>query len=167
MKQSLPETDIPDMPDQPNKVGRPTDYKPEYCEKIVPLGPLGCTDKQVSTLLNVTEKTVYNWKNEHPEFLQAINLVKLQADMEVSYSLYRNATRNNNVQAQMFWLKNRQSEVWREKQDVDLRTPDGIQISAIDASRLAGMSDEEIAQVREKMREAIEIAQKLQIEPPK
>jgi hypothetical protein len=45
-----------------------------------------------------------------------------------------------------------------------LRTPDGIQLAAIDATRLAGLTDEQIAETRETMRKALEIAQQLQIE---
>jgi hypothetical protein len=66
---------------------------------------------------------------------------------------------------QRFWLMNRQKDAWREKQEVDLRTPDGIQLAAIDATRLAGLTDEQIAETRETMRRALEIAQQLQIEP--
>lgn len=146
--------------------GRPTLYKPEYVEKVKRICLLGGTDVQIADYFGVDVSTIGNWKNAHPEFLESIRETKVLQDLEVSDSLFKQA-RAGNVIAQKFWLMNRQKDAWREKQEVDLRTPNGIQISAIDATRLAGMSDEEIAQVREKMREAIEIAQKLQIEPPK
>src|SRR5206468_1135827 len=36
--------------------------------------------------------TIYNWKNEHPAFLEATIAGKVKADAEVAHSLYRSAT---------------------------------------------------------------------------
>jgi hypothetical protein len=144
-------------------MGRPTEYRPECCEEIKQLASLGCTVEQMATLFGVTTKTIYNWTEKHPEFLHAINLVKLQIDAEVANSLYRQAE-SGNVTAQIFWLKNRRPQEWRDKQDLNLRTPDGLQIMPIDPGKLAGISEEELRQTQDKIREAIEAAQRLQIE---
>jgi hypothetical protein len=144
-------------------MGRPTEYRPECCEEIKQLASLGCTDEQIATLFGVTTKTVYNWKEKHPQFLHAINFVKLMLDAKVSQSLYAQAE-SGNVTAQIFWLKNRRPQEWRDKQDLNLRTPDGLQIMPIDPGKLAGISEEELRQTQDKIREAIEAAQRLQIE---
>jgi transcriptional regulator with XRE-family HTH domain len=144
--------------------GRPTLYKPEYVEKVKRICLLGGTDAQIADYFGVDVSTIGNWKNAHPEFLESIRETKVLQDLEVSDSLFKQA-RSGNVIAQKFWLMNRQKDAWREKQEVDLRTPDGIQLAAIDATRLAGLTDEQIAETRETMRRALEIAQQLQIEP--
>jgi transcriptional regulator with XRE-family HTH domain len=148
---------------EPNPVGRPTVYRPEYCERIQELASLGCTDEQIATFFGVSPRTVANWKEKYPEFLQAINLIKLKADATVADSLYAQAGLGN-VTAQIFWLKNRRPQEWRDKQDLNLRTPDGLQIMPIDPGKLAGISEEELRKTQDKIREAIEAAQRLQIE---
>jgi hypothetical protein len=116
------------------------EYNPKYCEKIQPLAPLGCTDEQIAMLFDVTPETIHDWMGAHPEFSRAINRAKLRADMKVSHALYQQAI-SGNVQAQIFWLKNRQPQIWRDKQEIDLRAPDGLRITGIDPARL---TDEEL-----------------------
>jgi transposase-like protein len=56
-----------------NPVGRPTDYKPEYCERVVALGKEGKSHVQIAAELDVAKSTLYLWKDEHPEFSDALN----------------------------------------------------------------------------------------------
>jgi hypothetical protein len=144
--------------------GRPTDYKPEFTSDVQKLCLLGATNQQLADYFGVNVQTIYNWMDRYPEFFDAVKLTKLKADSEVAGALYQRA-KTGDVNAARFWLMNRQKDAWREKQEVDLRTPDGIQLAAIDATRLAGLTDEQIAETRETMRRALEIAQQLQIEP--
>lgn len=144
--------------------GRPTDYKPEFTADVQKLCLLGATNQQLADYFGVNVQTIYNWMDRYPEFFDAVKLTKLKADSEVAGALYQRA-KTGDVNAARFWLMNRQKDAWREKQEVDLRTPDGIQLAAIDATRLAGLTDEQIAETRETMRRALEIAQQLQIEP--
>ena len=45
------------------RVGRPTDYKPEYCEQATKLCKLGATDAELGDFFEVTEQTINNWKS--------------------------------------------------------------------------------------------------------
>jgi len=67
-----------------NKVGRPTDYKPEYCQKAEEyLKTVGREQTQLpmvegfAVYLGVSKKTLYNWSKEHKEFLHALGEIKL------------------------------------------------------------------------------------------
>jgi len=51
--------------------GRPTDYRPEFCEKLVELMKQGAAIEELCLEFDVCEKTLYNWFNAHPDFLQA------------------------------------------------------------------------------------------------
>jgi hypothetical protein len=155
------------MPEIPLKRGQPTAYKAEYCESILPLAPLGCTVEQIATLLRVTDRTIYNWLETHDDFFQAVQLARLKAHMEVGHSVFKQATRYGNVAAAIFWLKSHYPKIWREKQELDLRTPDGIQLSLLDKAQLDAMSEEERTEVERKLREAVELAQKLQLKSEK
>jgi hypothetical protein len=43
------------------------------------------------------------------------------------------------------WLKNRRPDEWRDRRDIDIRTPDGIQVnhSVADVDRLVNLPQEE------------------------
>ena len=55
------------------KPGRPTDYKPEYCEAIIELGRQGKSPAQMASHFDVSRQTIDNWALKHEEFLEALN----------------------------------------------------------------------------------------------
>ncbi len=111
--------------------GRPTKYKDEYIEQAYKLALLGATDKQMCDYFNVDEKTFNNWKHKHPEFFQSLKKGKEEADFNVVKSLYKKACGDDknspDTTACIFWLKNRQPEKWRDKQDLNVEAK-GINI---------------------------------------
>ncbi|WP_246782552.1 DNA-packaging protein [Wohlfahrtiimonas chitiniclastica] len=122
-----------------NKVGRPTKYKHEYCELAFNYCLLGATDADLARFFDVSEQTINTWKHEYPEFLESIKKGKVDADALVAKSLFQRAigyqyieTKNEmseqgmkksvttkeampDTTAQIFWLKNRQPDKWRDK----------------------------------------------------
>ena len=54
-----------------NPVGRPTDYKPEYCEQLVEHMAKGLTFESFAGVIDTHRGTLYDWKNAHPEFADA------------------------------------------------------------------------------------------------
>lgn len=62
-------------------MGRPTKYKAEYAETAEYLcEQLGATDAQIARVLGISEATLYAWKGEHPEFLEAVSRGKVAFD---------------------------------------------------------------------------------------
>lgn len=108
-------------------------------------GRLGATIPLMAEFFGVSPATLAVWGEEHPEFLEAVKDGKTWADANVADCLYRRATGYDNpnavkilankddpeqpiyarytehyppdVVACIFWLKNRQPELWREKID--------------------------------------------------
>jgi len=130
-----------------NEGGRPTSYKPEYCEQATKLCLLGLNNKQLAEFFEVIEETIMNWQRDHVEFFEAVKEGKEYADANVAQSLYKRATgfvkedcekvfqfQGEVVRAKvkeyfppdagaaMNWLKNRQKEIWRDRQEFDLTT---------------------------------------------
>lgn len=123
--------------------GRPTKYKPEFAKQAYKLCLLGATDKRIADFFEVTESTLNLWKQEHPEFSESLKAGKEEADAIVAQSLFHRATgyshpdldikmykgkviRTDLVKhyppdstAAIFWLKNRQPRMWRDKQEVE------------------------------------------------
>lgn len=56
--------------------GRPTDYSPGLCGRVVELGRLGKSHAQIAADLDVSRQTLYNWQEAHPEFLDAITYAR-------------------------------------------------------------------------------------------
>lgn len=52
--------------------GRPTLYRPEYCELAVELGAQGKSYAQIGAAIGVARKTLYEWADQFPEFRDAI-----------------------------------------------------------------------------------------------
>lgn len=148
---------------KPRKGGAPSKFRPEYVElarKCCAI--LGATNDQLAEFFGVSDTTVDNWIKSIPEFKAAIIPARAQADANVQHSLYRCAMgyshraekifydskagkvvrvpyiehyKPDNT-AQIFWLKNRQRDLWKDVQ------PEG-----------GGGTDEERAQ---KLREALD-----------
>lgn len=140
--------------------GRPSKYKPEYIDQAYKLCQLGATDVELADFFGVTEKTLNNWKDAHPEFLQSLNDSKEQADSRVVKSLYQRACGyehpedkifNNqgekmiiptvkhyppDTTACIFWLKNRQKEDWRDKTESEVTGSFNITVPTDDAGTL-------------------------------
>ena len=111
--------------------GRPTKYRKEYADEARRLCLLlNATDEQLAAYFGVTEKTIYNWSDSHPEFLQARKEGKIGADCQVARSLYERAI-GGDTTAMIFWLKNRQSHAWRDKQDVDHSHQGAVEIKVV------------------------------------
>lgn len=127
-------------------VGRPSDYRIEYNDQVEKLCKLGATDKEIADFFEVTEQTINNWKSTHNEFFESIKKGKLLADSNVAERLYQRALGFEHDSeeikvsdgevirvpvrkiyppdstAAIFWLKNRRSKEWRDKQEIDQKT---------------------------------------------
>ena len=75
----------------------------------------GLTDEQIADKMGISVATLYNWKKEHLEILEALKKGKEVVDVEVENALL-NLAKSGNVTAIIFWLKNRRPNVWRDKQ---------------------------------------------------
>ena len=123
-----------DQSENNRALGRPSGYKPEYAQVASELCENGATMEELAFHFDVCIKTIYNWKNNHQAFLHAINVNKKVADDEVVRSLYQKAvgytkadgTRvPGDTTAQIFWLKNRRPEDWRDKVDFEPTASEG------------------------------------------
>ena len=105
----------------------------------------GLTDEQIAGNCGISLSTYYAWKKAYPEISEAIKKGKEVVDVEVENALLKRAigytynetmvedgpdgvkkriTRKQvlpDVTAQIFWLKNRRPEVWRDKVQAENR----------------------------------------------
>lgn len=139
-------------------------YKPEFAERAAELAKLGATQRVLAAIFEVDEDTITNWKSKHPEFMRAFNGSAAEADLRVANSLYDQAIgytyqtqeckvvkdKDGNERleavnvtkhvpakttAGIFWLKNRQPELWRDVQQVEHSGLDGLLAEIMNTSR--------------------------------
>lgn len=56
--------------------GRPTDYDPAYCERVIELGREGKSRAEIASALDCSRTTLASWEGKHPEFLNALQRAK-------------------------------------------------------------------------------------------
>ena len=119
----------------------------------------GLTDEQISHNMGINPKTLYQWKKKYDQVGKALKRGKEVVDIQVENALYKKAIggyvveeqeieemtpngfilvkriRNKrwipgDTTAQIFWLKNRKSDVWmdRKAKEFDLNASEGVKI---------------------------------------
>ena len=106
--------------------GRPTDYKPEYCEKLIEWSKDGHSLVWIGSQLDVTRETLYEWGRVHPEFSDAMNVGRAhcQAWWEQKG---RDGLADPRFNAAL-WSKNmgpRFKQDWSEKSQLEITGKDG------------------------------------------
>lgn len=148
------------------KRGRPTAYQAAHAEQARRLALLGFTDLQMAEFFGVAESTFHLWKQRHKDFSESIRAGKAVADAHVAEGLYKAATGGHtvtdtkivssddgtvrttevrqvppSVSAMIFWLKNRQPDKWRDRQelaaDVTTKGPDYEKLGELFTARMA------------------------------
>lgn len=52
--------------------GRPTDYRPELCAKVIAMGRQGMGRAEIAAELDQARQTLLDWERTHPAFLDAM-----------------------------------------------------------------------------------------------
>jgi len=52
--------------------GRPSEFKEEYCEMVIPLLKQGMSIEEIGLELDVGYSTIYEWMDKFPQFAEAI-----------------------------------------------------------------------------------------------
>ena len=115
---------------------------PEGLLKLEAWARDGLTDEQIAANAGIATATLYDWTQRHPEVSEALKKGKEVVDVQVENALLKRAlgytyteTKKErtaegvrttttikevvpDTTAQIFWLKNRRPDRWRDKQDI-------------------------------------------------
>lgn len=75
----------------------------------------GLTDEQIAKKIGISRKTLNDWKNNYSDICDTLKKGKEVIDYQVENALLNSAL-DGNTTAQIFWLKNRRPDKWRDKQ---------------------------------------------------
>lgn len=117
----------------------------------------GLVDEQIARNCGISRSTLNEWRKKYPDISDTLKRAREVADREVENALYKSAIGHKetvkkffkvndelveaeeeiyyppNVTAQIFWLKNRKKDVWKDKinQNIEIAESDyGISIIA-------------------------------------
>ncbi len=84
----------------------------------------GLTNEQIAHNMGISLTTLKTYRNVYPSISAALKKGKEVVDFEVENALLQKAL-NGDTTAQIFWLKNRRPDKWRDKPNVsvDLNLP--------------------------------------------
>ena len=140
-------------------------YSPERCKQVYRISLLGHTEKVIAGAMLISYQTFMSWKRDHPEFAEALNDGRVEADSHVVASLYKKACGYDEFEEKAFmykgeiltkkilrhvppdswaamkWLSLRQRGHWTDIQKMEVTNTNNINISAID---LTGYTLEEL-----------------------
>ena len=94
----------------------------------------GLTDEQIAKNMCISPSTLYEWKKKYSEISESLKEGKEIADYLVENALFKNALEGNTT-AQIFWLKNRNPEKWRDTKNIDVKGE--LTVSAMDKLKAA------------------------------
>ena len=94
----------------------------------------GLTDEQIAHNAGISRSTLAKWRTDHQDISDALKKGKEVVDYEVENALLLKALCGD-VTAQIFWLKNRRPDKWRDKPDtVQQKSSDDGFIDALEDS---------------------------------
>ena len=125
-------------------------YDPKFAEQGRKLCLLGATQADLAEFFGISVERLRSWELKHPEFREALELGRAQADAEVADRLFRRAIGYKrklqkafqhqgqpvvvDIEEEMppdtiagiFWLKNRRRENWRDRHDHDVNAGESL-----------------------------------------
>ena len=117
--------------------------EPEGLLKLEGWARDGLVDEQIAQNIGIVASTLYEWKKQYPEISEALKKGKEVVDRQVENALLKRALGYKyeeikteeteegkkvtvttkevvpDTTAQIFWLKNRKPEQWRDKQQIE------------------------------------------------
>jgi hypothetical protein len=94
--------------------GRPTLYKPEYCDAVVSLMSEGYDLSAFAGSIRVSRDAVYDWVRAHVDFRHAVEIGKAARLLALQRKLL-NTQIGVGVTASIFALKNADPENWQDR----------------------------------------------------
>ena len=112
-------------------IGRPTKYKPEYCDMLVKHMAEGASMTSFAAEIDVSRETISEWSRVHPEFSVAVKKGKAKCAAWWE-RLGRTGAMGGDVNPTLviFGLKNMAADDWRDKQELDVTQKSTVKVSA-------------------------------------
>lgn len=106
------------------KIGRPTEYKKEFCEQIIEHCKTGLSFEAFAGEIGVSKDSLYEWVKVYPEFSdakkKALDCARLYWEKLGRDHIINDGKKSLNSAVWIFNMKNRFSDQWREKTETEI-----------------------------------------------
>jgi hypothetical protein len=120
-----------------SKGGRPTLYKPEYCEMLIEHMAEGFTFESFAGVVRVARDTLFEWRRNHPEFFYAqrvgYGLLQLHDERILKHGM---TGRNKDINSTLMIFKMKNCHGWRDKIEFEDVTKIDIEQLKAEAKKL-------------------------------
>ena len=113
--------------------GRPTLYRPEYCQRAIDYMGQGYSVTALAGHLGMSKDAIYDWINHYPDFCHAVNMGRAARVAALEAKLL-STSQGVGVTAAIFALKNADPDEWQDR----YHTESKVNVS------IDQMSDEEL-----------------------
>jgi hypothetical protein len=120
--------------------GRPSEYKPEYCEAVLDYMAQGYSLSAFAGSIKKSKDQIYDWLSVHPEFANAVSRARMTRVAALEVKLLR-SKKGAETSASIFALRNADPSEWRDIRNVQhdhshtLQTLSDEQLLAIASGR--------------------------------
>lgn len=129
------------------KIGRPTVCTPEVIHSLKQAFSIGSTDIEACAYAGISEKTLYNYCNEHPEFLQEKEALKRHPILKAKKMVYDNIEKN--VAVAQWYLEKKCRKEFGNALDVDLKIKEKPDLSMLSADTIKQLADQAIKEMKQ------------------
>ena len=100
-----------------NKVGRPTVMTKDVLDKLELLFAKGLTDREACLIADINPATLYNYCNEHPDFLERKELLKEQIKTQAKLNVAE-AIEKKDIDMSKWYLERKAKDEFSTKQEI-------------------------------------------------
>jgi len=94
--------------------GRPTQYRPEYCQRAIEFMGQGYSVTALAGHLGMSKDAIYDWINHYPDFCHAVNMGRAARVAALEAKLL-GTSQGVGVTAAIFALKNADPDEWQDR----------------------------------------------------
>ena len=105
--------------------GRPTKYKPEYCDLLLEMVNEGASFTEFCAKVGISRQTFHNWKDANEDFMDAYTRAELEGQAYWEKRLRSDLMIDSRSNAQLVKLYFANRFGWSDKQAIDHKSADG------------------------------------------
>lgn len=111
-----------------NKGGRPTVMTPDKLAKLQEAFLNSATDEEACLVAGISTSSLYDYQNEHPEFLEEKKLLKQDTNYKSRTNIVK-AIREGNLQQSNWWIERKKKREFSLRHE--LTGEDGVDLGVV------------------------------------
>ncbi len=115
--------------------GRPTKYKPEYCEKVIELLKQGYSLCEIALELDIAVDTLHEWRKRYKEFSDAINTGRGFSEGWWTSNGRLNLHNKETFNTTLWYMNMKNRFGWRDKSEQEITLKESPEVKEVQEAR--------------------------------